>query len=191
MKKVFLLLSLILCLSMSGFSAKFFKWGAGISCNVNTTKFLSSQYKALNPISMDFGFNCRFSLKLFYAQTGLYYQLKKGDIQDQILNTKAILETDYLQIPVTVGLKFNVLKSIIAIRPFVSLSYATLVYVSKNNFNINRTLMNPNIGYWQAGVGMDVWFISLDLSYRRSFNSVLKNENYKSSTFNIGLYFNL
>ena len=168
---------------------KWFSWGAGLSINAPLQKKLSSEYTAVRMPNMDFGFNFRFKYDFFYGQTGLYYQLQKNTIKNSA-NTAAIVESGYFQIPVTGGFRYKI-KEIWVLRAFGTIAYAPLLYVSKNDFQLDRKTVTPHLGYWSAGVGLDVSFMCLDLSYRRSINDAFIDGGFKSSTFNIAVYFNL
>ena len=170
---------------------KWFSWGAGFSLNIPLNKKLSDEYTALSMPNLDFGFNARFKYDFFYGQTGIYYQLQKNTIKKNLpTGEEALVESDYLQIPVTGGFRYKI-KEIWTIRAFGTISYAPLVYLSKNVFGLGRETVTPHLGYWSAGVGLDVKFMCLDLLYRRSFNDAYVNGGYKASTFNIAVYFNL
>jgi hypothetical protein len=169
---------------------KWFSWGAGLAVNIPVMRDLSDEYRVKAMQNMDFGANFRFKYDFFYAQTGLYYQLQKNTVRNMETGQLALIESDYLIFPVAGGFRYKIMK-IFTIRAFGSIAYAPLVYLSKNEFNFGRETVTPHLGYWGAGIGLDVLFMCVDLSYRGSINDVYVNGGKKSGTINIALYFNL
>lgn len=167
-----------------------FSWGAGLSANIPLSKKLSDEHKVLTMQNMDFGFNVRFKYDFFYGQTGLYFQLQKNTIRNINTDKVALIESDYLLIPVTGGFRYKI-KKIYTIRAFGTIAYAPMIYLSKNDFKFGRETVTPHLGYWSAGAGLDVLFMCIDLYYRRSINDVFVKGGCKSNTFNIAVYFNL
>ena len=125
-----------------------------------------------------------------YWQFGLRYSEAK-----YAFNSKATardtgdLKVQSLNIPITAGINFLSFAKIVSLRVFVSGIPSFTLGVSDNNFGVEKDAVNSFIFYGQAGVGVNVAFLYLDLGYNYGFGSLM--ENSVSSTHPGQAYFSL
>ena len=95
-----------------------------------------------------------------------------------------------IDVPITVGL--SILSGrILGLRGFLSAVPAFNIGVGDNDEGISKDSVNTFIFYGQAGIGVDVLFLSIDLGYNYGFSDLIKNYNSKPGQgfLNIGFKF--
>jgi hypothetical protein len=177
MKKILILL-LVFFLSAEVTNAQF---GFGLKLGYNASK-LTSEVDSIKS-SMNSGFHAgvfvRFG-KRVYLQPEAYYTFSGGTFEKTVGETadlwKQKVTIGTLDIPVLVG--FKIIKSkLLTWRIFVGPEVSFLVNSKVKDVNLTGPIESSDINsvnwYGQAGTGIDLWFLTLDLRYQFGFNTVI------------------
>jgi hypothetical protein len=177
MKKILILL-LVVFLSAEVSNAQFV---FGLKLGYNASK-LSSNVDSIKA-SINSGFHAgaffRFGKRVF-LQPEAYYTFSGGTFQNDVPGTidnwKQKVTIGTLDIPVLVG--FKLIKSkLINWRIFVGPEVSFVVNSKVKDVNLTGPIETSDINtvnwYGQAGTGIDIWFITLDLRYQFGLNSVI------------------
>ena len=134
------------------------------------------------------GIFARVSLLSFYMQPEII--LTKTKMKFSKSNETSWLSSTKLDIPAMVGFSlFSIARA--QIGPVFSF----LLEARKENNNIKKCYRSPTVG-WQAGLGMDIWRIIIDLKYEGSLgklsNSVTDiNTNYRHASWILSIGMNI
>jgi hypothetical protein len=130
----------------------------------------------------------RVKLGKLYLQPEVYFN-SKGGILSSLNSTSSIISEvsekfSYQTIDIPILLGLNIIdKSIFNLRidagPVLSYVTSSSIVSELNNFNIND-LKDNYVGI-QAGVGCDIWFLTLDARIENSFNIFIKSSNYSAT----------
>jgi hypothetical protein len=159
--------------------------------NVSTLRVESEELNKDSKTGFHVGLSWR-KAGFFYTQFGLRYnnpvysvfptgRPSSGD------NKFSVSDID---IPITVGLNF-LSGRILGLRGFLSAVPAFNIGVGDNDEGISKDSVNTFIFYGQAGLGVDVLFLSIDIGYNYGFSDLIKNYNSKPGQgfLNIGFKF--
>jgi hypothetical protein len=119
----------------------------------------------------------RAGLGRMYIQPEVYFNTKGGDISTSIYD----LTYQTIDIPVLIGVNL-IKKPIFNLRAFGGpvLSYITTAETTEFlDFNIDE-LKDNYIGI-QAGIGFDLWFVTIDARIENSFNIFIDDSNYSAT----------
>jgi len=119
----------------------------------------------------------RAGLGRLYLQPEVYFNTKGGDLTATVSN----LSYQTIDVPILLGINL-INKPIFNFRLFGGpvLSYVTSTEASEIlDFNINE-LKDNYIGI-QAGLGFDLWFVTIDARIENSFNIFIDDSNYSAS----------
>jgi hypothetical protein len=179
MKKILILL-LVVFLSAEVSNAQFV---FGLKLGYNASK-LSSNVDSVKA-SINSGFHAgaffRFGKRVF-LQPEAYYTFSGGTFEKTVGGTadlwKQKVTIGTLDVPVLVG--FKLIKSkLINWRIFVGPEVSFVVNSKVKDVNLTGPITSSDINtvnwYGQAGTGIDVWFITLDLRYQFGLNSVIND----------------
>ena len=157
--------------------------------NANTMSGSTDTYDVNSGTGYHFGVAWETS-GFFYWQFGLRYsEAKYGFRTKATSRDTGDLKVQSLNIPITAGINFLSFAKIVSLRVFVSAIPSFTLGVSDNDFNVNKDAVNSFIFYGQAGIGVNVAFLYLDLGYNYGFGSLM--ENSVSSTHPGQAYFSL
>jgi hypothetical protein len=184
MKKIALLFVVIL-FSANSFGQ--FSFGPKIGYNASKLHTTLSSVKSSLNSGFHFGAFVRFGKKLYF-QPELYYTLQGGVFQNDSANTthnwKQRVTVGTLDIPVLIGFKIINLKVVnwrIMAGPMAS-------FVVNSNIKDYNTFIGPITSanwYIQAGTGVDVLFLSLDIRYQVGLNQMIRSvKNYSLNATN-------
>jgi hypothetical protein len=126
-----------------------------------------------------------------YLQPEIYYTTDGGVFSSNLTDWKQTIKLSNLNVPVLLG--FSFINKIINIRvmagPMVSFVVNKSIADTKGNGGITGPITNANINnanwYLQAGGGVDVWKLTLDVRYQVGLNKIIKEVgagNYNSSS---------
>lgn len=146
----------------------------------NNLSVSSDTYESIITPGWTLGMNYRQG-KFFYWQVGARYNnavytLKPytsgGTFADSLDNVFSIKDID---IPITGGINvLSMTDKVVALRFFVSAVPAFTIGVGDNDINITKDNVNKFNLYGQGGVGLDVFFLTLEVGYNYGFMDMLQ-----------------
>ncbi|MBN1926235.1 MAG: PorT family protein [Prolixibacteraceae bacterium] len=130
----------------------------------------------------------RLNIDKFLLQPEVYFNTKGGVINS--FNTLYIDDPEYFElfsyqtidIPILIG--FNVInKPIFNLRFYAGpvLSYVTTEPIINEFSDLNVEELKDNFVGIQAGMGFDLWFVSIDARFENTFNIFIEGSNYAAS----------
>jgi hypothetical protein len=125
-----------------------------------------------------------------YWQVGLMYNYSAYGFNTVATNIETgKLNVQALDIPVTLGINFLSFAKIVGLRAFVSAIPAFTLGVGNNDFGISKDNVNSFVFYVGGGIGVDIFFLMIDIGYNYGTGSLMKNS--ASSTNPGQAYLNL
>lgn len=175
--------------------------GAFIGPNISTHAVKGSEFNSSNRFGWQLGGLLRYGHRV-YLQSGLtYFSMNSrlstltpvfqpndpGEISDRV-------NVRYLQLPLLAGVRFfQQERRDLGLRLQAGPAVSMLMGVKDNELQLSS---NDYENLWfgaQAGLGMDVWFFTLDLGYQWGLGNAFSNDNfngqYRMTTFSLGLTF--
>jgi hypothetical protein len=179
MKKILILLFVLFLSAEVSYGQFVF----GLKLGYNASK-LSSNIDSVKA-SINSGFHAgaffRFGKRVF-LQPEAYYTFSGGTFENTVSGTvnnwKQKVSIGTLDVPVLVG--FKIIKSkLLNWRIFVGPEVSFLVNSKVKDVNLTGPIESSDINsvnwYGQAGTGIDLWFLTLDLRYQFGLNSVIND----------------
>ena len=162
------------------------QWGFRVGTNFALTKDLSINDYMDKLVSGEFGAFIRVG-RYIYAESGIGYMFNKGtfemDIDTLSVNgAREVIEARYLQIPIKL-VGYIPIVSKIAIQPHVGIIYQPLIKVTDNDFNYTMNNLQKNQFLATAGLGVKLFFVTIDLSYRQSLQTFFSDRDSKKPAF--------
>ena len=146
----------------------------------NTMNVSADDYESTITPGWTVGMNFRRG-KFFYWQVGARYNnavytLKPyslgGNVPDSLDNVFSIKDID---IPITGGINvLSMTDKVVALRFFVSAVPAFTLGVGDNDINITKDNVKKFNLYGQGGVGLDVFFLTLEVGYNYGFMDMMQ-----------------
>lgn len=175
--------------------------GAFIGPNLSTHAVEGNEFNASNRFGYQLGGFLRYG-EFIYLQSGLTYFSMNSRLSSLITGLPPGGPTEvadkvnvrYLQLPVLAGVRFfQQDRRNLALRLQGGGNVSMLMGVSNNALQLSS---NDYQNLWlgaQAGLGMDVWFFSLDLGYQWGLSNAFSRENfdgrYRMTTLSLGVTF--
>jgi hypothetical protein len=162
----------------------------------NQMSMSSSKYESVMVPGWGLGIAYRRG-KFFYWQAGArynnaIYEVHLGGALPDSVSDNLFSVTD-IDIPVTCGINLlSVTKKVLGLRIFVSAVPAFVLDVGNNGYkDFNKDKVNDFNFYGQAGVGIDILFLTIESGYNYGFTDVFKNaqSNPQQVFVNIGFRF--
>jgi hypothetical protein len=179
MKKIIILL-VVVFLSAEVSNAQFV---FGLKLGYNASKLSSSIDSIKSSINSGFHAGAFFRFgKRVYLGPEAYYTFSGGTFENNVTGTidnwKQKVTIGTLDIPVMVG--FKIIKSkLINWRIFVGPEVSFVVNSKVTDVTLTGPIKSSDINtvnwYGQAGTGIDVWFLTLDLRYQFGLNNVIND----------------
>jgi hypothetical protein len=176
-----------LCLFLSLFTL----WGQspinlGIKFGTNSSSLITSIDNVFEKSEINHylaGAFLRVNIGKIYFQPEAYFNTKGGTLPSiNISNYSEIFSYQTIDFPILVGYKI-INKPIFNLRvhagPVLSYVTADPLISDLKELNIDD-LKNNYIGI-QAGIGFDLWFVTIDASIENSFNIFIDNSNYSAA----------
>ena len=160
-----------------------------IGGNSNTMSGSTASYNANSALGYQLG--VAFKKGSFtYWQVGLMYNYSAFGFNTVATNIDTgKLNVQALDIPVTLGINFLSFAKIVGLRAFVSAIPAFTLGVGNNDFGISKDNVNSFVFYVGGGIGVDIFFLMIDIGYNYGTGSLMKNS--ASSTNPGQAYLNL
>jgi hypothetical protein len=160
-----------------------------IGGNSNTMSGSTASYNANSALGYQLG--VAFKKGSFtYWQVGLMYNYSAFGFNTVASNIDTgKLNVQALDIPVTLGINFLSFAKIVGLRAFVSAIPAFTLGVGNNDFGISKDNVNSFVFYVGGGIGVDIFFLMIDIGYNYGTQSLMKNST--SSTNPGQAYVNL
>jgi hypothetical protein len=160
-----------------------------IGGNSNTMSGSTASYNANSALGYQLG--VAFKKGSFtYWQVGLMYNYSAYGFNTVATNIDTgKLNIQALDIPVTLGINFLSFAKIVGLRAFVSAIPAFTLGVGNNGFGISKDNVNSFVFYVGGGIGVDIFFLMIDIGYNYGTGSLMKNS--ASSTNPGQAYLNL
>jgi hypothetical protein len=159
--------------------------------NVSTLRVNSEELNKESKTGYHLGLSWRKS-GFFYTQLGVRYNSPVYSVfpstgTDSGDHKFSVSDID---VPITVGLNF-LGGRILGLRAFLGAVPAFNISVGDNDEGFDKENVNTFIFYGQAGIGVDVLFLSIDIGYNTGFSDLIKNYNSKPGQgfVNIGFKF--
>jgi len=187
MKQVVLSTFLVFILSFSFGQSPI---NVGIKIGSNSSSLISSVNEFFDESEINHylaGAFARISLGRMYFQPEAYFNTKGGILSElnssaNLTNFSELFSYQTIDIPLLLGINI-INKPIFNLRVHAGpvLSYITADPILSNfkNFNIDE-LKDNYIGI-QAGIGFDLWFITIDARVENSFNIFIEDSNYDAA----------
>jgi hypothetical protein len=189
MKKVVLIILAVFL--MAGVSQA--KFNFGIKIGYNASKLSTS----LDSIKESFasGFHVGVFVRIggrLYLQPEAYYTLQGCTFQNDVAGTvndwKQKVNVGTLDVPVLVGFKI-INGDFINWRIFAGPEVSFVVNSKIKDVSLTGPITSSDLNtvnwYIQAGTGVDLWFLSLDLRYQMGLNDMIKTATSGSSTYSL------
>jgi hypothetical protein len=162
------------------------QWGFRVGTNFALTKDLSVNDYMDKLVSGEFGAFIRVG-RYVYAEVGIGYMFNKGTFEMDIdtlsvSGAKEVIEARYLQVPIKL-VGYIPIVSKIAIQPHVGVIYQPLIKVTDNNFNYTMNNLQKNQFLATAGLGVKLFFVTVDISYRQSLQTFFSDRDSKKPAF--------
>jgi hypothetical protein len=162
----------------------------GIKIGVNSSSLITSYDEFLDKSQVNnylVGAFARVSLGKVYLQPEIYFNKKGGIITSsnstsQIPDFSEIFKYQTIDIPILIG--YTILdKSIFNLRIHAGpvLQYVTTKPIVQDASKLNIDELKDNYLGIQAGVGFDLWFVTVDARIESSSNIFIKNSNFSAS----------
>jgi len=184
MKKLF-----ILALFLLSANVMFGQFSFGLKLGANFSKLTSSLDSIVPSTKAGFqvGAFVRFGKK-FYVQPEVYYTLAGGTLKGDSSNWEQAITVGSVDVPLLVGFKLlnaKVVNLRILAGPMVSFVTNTHIKnVSDLDGPIEAADLNNVNWAIQAGAGIDVLFLTLDLRYQWGLNNVIKTVSNSTAEIN-------
>jgi len=186
MKKIMLIV--VLLFFSAGVTFGQFSFGLKIGYNASKLHTSFDSIKSSFNSGFHFGAFFRFGKKV-YVQPEAYYTLQGGIFSNSLLNAvdnwKQKVTVGTLDIPILVGFKILNLKVVnwrIMAGPMVSF----VVNSKIQDVSLTGPIQNSDISklnwYVQAGTGIDVLFLTLDVRYQVGLNQMIKSAQFTNSS---------
>lgn len=171
----------------------YLQYGFKLGFNIPLSKEFTNTLKAKNSLSAEFGIYARAG-KYVYGEIGFGYTFYKNTFQLEQDSTmyesfEEIVELRYLQIPIKIVGNIK-LSDNITFQPFAGFIYQPLIGVSDNVMGHSKNTLSRHPFFFTGGLGIKVYFITLDIAYRQSLTTYFhKKASKKPSFINILLGF--
>ncbi len=161
-------------------------FNVGIKIGANSSSLITDYNQFFNESEVNnyiVGAFLKLNIGNIYIQPEAYFNTKKGGrIEDLVSFSEFDLKYQTIDIPLLIG--FHIInKPNFNIRAYGGpvLSYITTepIIDELTTFNINE-LKDNYIGI-QAGIGIDLWFLTFDVRVENSFNIFLDNSQYQAA----------
>ena len=173
MKKVVTLLVVCFCAVSAAMAVSPINIGVhgGISSNRIKLKDIPYNIKTRAHSGFMVGAFCRVNLGLLYIEPSLNFSQKKSVIEAENLNSESTMKVNSFDIPLMLGVKIldiSILKLRGYLGPVVSFpgKIKDLPH-GLSDLNSKNAIWNGKIG-----VGVDVWKLTFDVDYEKSFQSL-------------------
>jgi hypothetical protein len=196
MKKIVFILAFVIMATAA--SAGKFSFGLKIGYNASKLSTSIDSIKSSFNSGLHFGAFFRYGTKV-YIQPELYYTIQGGLFENSVSGTvdnwKQKVTVGTIDIPVLVG--FKIIDAKIVNWRIMAGPMASIVVNSKikdvNTFvgPITNSDINKMNWYIQAGTGVDVLFLSLDIRYQLGLNQIIKSAQYTDPSGNPTSTYNL
>lgn len=193
MKKLTILFLAILV--SSGLYAQLPNFGIKVAATASTlnTADLNANLDSENHLGYSLGAFVRLNSGKMYLQPELNYNNRSTEIKLATNNTD-LFEIGTIDVPLLVGLKV-VDGKVFNLRVFVGpeASFALAKKVDGESYTLDH--INDLTWYMQAGIGVDVLFLTFDLRYEKGLSSFIEDYNSDGSfknnvwVFSLGLKF--
>ncbi|MEI6575131.1 MAG: porin family protein [Bacteroidota bacterium] len=193
LKKVFFLL-LILGFGLSSYAQRL-TLGPKVGILQSSLTTNMDSLNAAAKQNLEIGVFARISGKAFFIQPEMIYLTKGGIIENASHTVKQEVEIQAIDVPVLLGLKIGTGKLnvhlnagpvfSIPVNKTIKTTYGASFLKEQDFTNFNTSL--------QAGAGIDVWFLILDVRYQYEWKSMYSGTgtaqglNMNESNFNISL----
>jgi hypothetical protein len=117
--------------------------------------------------------------KFFYYEIGARYNQYGYELTDLSApgNEPGSFSVSVIDIPITGGINFtSFVDRIVGVRIFTGVVPAFRLSVGDNDLGINKERTNTFNFHGQAGVGVDVAFLFLEVGFNYGFSDLLKND---------------
>ena len=186
MKKIFLLIAVLLFSA----SVTFGQFNFGIKVGYNASKLHTGLDSIKSSFNSGFHFGAFFRFgKKVYIQPEAYYTFQGGIFQNNATNTlnnwKQNVTVGTLDIPVLIGFKLINLKVVnwrVMVGPMASFVVNSKIKDVTLTGPIKSSDINKTNWYLQAGTGIDVLFLTLDVRYQVGLNQMIKTAQSENSS---------
>ena len=174
MKKI--ILTLLLLFPVSGAFAQKFNLGAQIGTNVASLAVPNANAR----VGYQYGAFVRYGGRGFLQVEGKFLRLST-QLEAQLNNLateRDVVNMNSIQFPILGGLKLVTSDDeSSSFRVMAGLGLAQLFDVKPNAIEIDRDDINHFQADLQAGLGLDLWFLTIDLRYQHGLRSVLESQS--------------
>jgi len=123
----------------------------------------------------------RVNLGKVYIQPEAYFNTK-GGIVSSIYSIPENLSFQTIDVPLLIGYKIiNIPIFNLRVHAGPVLSFVTADPIISDIKNLNYNDLKDKFWGTQAGIGLDLWFVTIDARIENSFNVFNKNSNYSAS----------
>lgn len=168
-----------------------FKVFAGV--NFNNLDISSEIYEPTMAVGWSLGASYKRG-KFFYWELGAMYNNPVYNLTDGLSTyLDGIFSVQRIDIPVSFGINFlSVTSRIVGLRAFVSAIPTFAIGVGGNDLNISMDNINAFNFYGQAGVGVDVIFLFVEVGFNYGFSDLFQDyspSNPYQAYINLGFRF--
>lgn len=173
--------------SLSERKPSFMQYGFRLGANIPLSKSITENLAAKKIFSGEFGIFVRFG-KYVYGETGFGYLFQKNtfevapDTSSYIGGFDEIVELRYLQIPLR-AVGDITLSENVSLQPHVGVLYQPLIQVTDNYINQHKDNLTRHLFLFTGGIGIKVYFMTFDLSFRQSFQTYFNGRSSKKQSF--------
>ena len=144
--------------------------------NLNNINVSSNQFDAHSSVGYHLGIAYKRG-KFFYWQIGARYDnIAYKFVSEATASDSSKLNIGAIDVPVTVGINFlSFVNRLLALRVFISAVPSFNFHVDGKDLGITKDDINSFVFYGQAGIGIDVAFVLVDVGYNYGFQSLVKD----------------
>ena len=143
--------------------------------NLNQLNTSSDKFETTSSFGYHFGVAYKQG-RFFYWQAGARYNNAQYNFVDKATHLDSSkLTVRAIDLPLTVGVNFlSFVNKLVAVRAFVSGVPSFTLGVGDNNLNFTKDNLNSFVFYGQAGIGVNVTLLVIEVGYNYGFHDLLK-----------------
>lgn len=172
-KQVFTLafVALVVCFSQAQVG---FRPYVGVNSHTLTENFEDADWKSA--LGYQLGLDVQIGSK-FYVQPGLQLEFAKNKIEPTGTGTgiEINVKRTHLRLPVMVGYAFGNLDGNFSFRIFTGPNASIVLNSDAEDFDLDKDDLKSAVFGWNAGAGVDISILFIDLGYQIGLSEVFEN----------------
>lgn len=144
----------------------------GINSHKLTEDFADANWKS--NVGFQVGADFQIGSK-FFVQPGIQIEFVKNTIESVPVVVEFDLKRTHLRVPVMIGYAFGSLDGNFSARLFTGPNASILLNSDSGDFDLSKDDFKSAVFGWNAGLGLDISILFIDLGYQFGLSEVFKN----------------